>query len=920
LLQKKNEQDALQSAASWSLTALPVYRVRVWPTLAWGFYVLTAGLVFHVWIAPLNDFAETPGLTAWVALVAAVAVLGGRVLMRRGGDLGRMFGETGRSWGLGLFGIQALCYTAAPIDAWTALSAGLAAVVLMVHAGHFRFEAASVAAAAFVLAGTFFAYHCIDPIRSIDPRWWTLGGSTMPRWLPLAPLSASMLCLGAAAALAGPTGSWRRAVFQKPLGAASIVASALACALMLFDAPYPDPRRLWTLSLALLTLLPLHFRATRSPIFLVLLPGLAWLAMAGLVLETAPHAARFTLLFVGSGVVAVLGHLAEKGLEVAARRPRGVWLRPVSLSGLRIVNRILSFLALFFLGLLLVRAYPGRILPPPDGFSYPGLQLVTLGLLVGTGAAILLKSRRLEAMELLALSGTVTVAWVARLFDHSEAWCWVPAVLSLWAGIWLAPGLWRRWFSGPDPEGFLARASGRAAVLGHGITFLALALALLHPDHPGSVAAGGVITALWFWLAARSHASAWLPGAVFLGTLTALAGLHHVHPVLLTDEVDLDALFPFCLLSFVLSAVWYGLGLRDHLQEKAGSKPWFPSKTFRSAGVILSLVTLGMLVAFVSPALELEPTDFRADYLAGAILVLALTAGYLALAYWERQPVYVYLAEACLAGFFLYLRITHPWIYRYHVFRQFWPLILVAISYGAILLETLLERLRVERIYLGPLRFTGLILPLGPLLGVWLRPEIDTTLLTTLGAISAFYAMVAFLNRAVVFAYLSTVVANMTLMAFAYKVGWNFKIHPQVFLWPVGLSLLGVAHVQRRILPAGAVQALRVIGTCILYGSLATSIFTDVAHRNLEMILLACVSLAGIMAGIGLRVRAFLYTGFGFLVFDVVYMVFLAGREDTWVWWMSGITLGVLVLFAFAFFEKRKLEVEQWVRELRTWD
>ena len=909
------------TAACAVLCALvvPVHRVRVWPAVAWGFTVLTAGLVFHVWMAPLNDLAGTPGLTAWVALVAAVAVLGGRVLMRRGGDLGRLFGEAGRAWGLGLLGVLALCYTAAPIDVLTALSAGLAAAVLLAHASHLRIAGGAVAAAAFVLAGAFFAYHCIDPIRSIDPRWLALDGSA-PRWLPLAPLAASMLCLGAAAALAGPSGSWRRAVFLKPLGAASILAAALACALMLVDAPYPDPRRLWTLSLALLTLLPLYFRATRSPVFLVLCPGLAWLTMAGLVLETAPDAAQFTLLCVGSSVVVVLGHLVEKGLEAVSRRPGGRWLRPVSLAGLRTVNRILSFPVLVCLGLLLVLAYPGPDLPPLDGFSYPGLQLITLGLLAWIWAASLLKSRRLEAMELLALAGTVTVAWIARLFDHPEAWCWVPAGLSLWAAVWMSPGIWRRWFAGPDPEGFQTRASARAAVLGHAITFLALVLSLLHPDHPGSVVAGGVITALWFWLAARSPASTWLSGAVLLGTLTALAGLHHVHPVLARGRIDLDALFPFCLLCFVLSAVWYGLGRRDHRREKAGTRPWFPSKTFRTAGVVLSLVTLGLLVAFVGPALDVEPTEFRAEYLAGAILVLALTAGYLALAFWERQPVYVYLAEACLAGFFLYLRITHPWIYRYHVFRKFWPLILVAVSYVAILLETLLGRLRVDRVYLGPLRFTGLILPLGPLLGVWLRPEIDMTLITTLGAIAAFYAMVAFLNRAVAFAYLSTAVANLTLMAYAYKVGWNFKIHPQVFLWPVGLSLLAVAHVQRRTLTAGTVQALRIIGTCILHGSLATSIFTDVVHRNLEMILLACLSLAGIMAGIGLRVRAFLYTGFGFLVFDVVHMVFLAGREDTWVWWMSGITLGVLVLFAFAFFEKRKLEVEQWVRKLRTWE
>jgi hypothetical protein len=335
---------------------------------------------------------------------------------------------------------------------------------------------------------------------------------------------------------------------------------------------------------------------------------------------------------------------------------------------------------------------------------------------------------------------------------------------------------------------------------------------------------------------------------------------------------------------------------------------------------VLSLVAFGLLGLLVTPALETEPTAVRADYVGGAVLILLLTAGYLVAAAWERRPFLVFLAEACIAGFCLYLRVTHPWIYRTHVFRRFWPLILVGVSYGATILEQLLQRLRVDRIYLGPLRYTGLILPIGPLVGVWFRPAIDNTLITTVGAISGFYAMVAYLHRSTFFAYVSTAIANATMIAWAQRLGWAFTVHPQIFLWPVGLSLLGIAHVQRRTMPPAAVRALRGIGACIIYGSMATAVFTDVAHQNLEMILLAIIAVAGIAAGIGLRIRAFLYAGFGFLIFDVGYMVFRAGREDTWVWWMAGIALGVGVLLAFALFEKRKKDVERWVNTLRTWD
>ena len=189
-----------------------------------------------------------------------------------------------------------------------------------------------------------------------------------------------------------------------------------------------------------------------------------------------------------------------------------------------------------------------------------------------------------------------------------------------------------------------------------------------------------------------------------------------------------------------------------------------------------------------------------------------------------------------------------------------------------------------------------------------------------MGAIAGFYAMVAYLHRSTFFAYVSTAVANATMIAWAHKLGWAFTVHPQIFLWPVGLSLLGVAQVQRTTLPAAAVRALRGIGACIIYGSMATAIFTDVRHQNLEMILLAIAAVAGIAAGIGFRIRAFLYAGFGFLIFDVGYMVFRAGREDAWIWWMAGIVLGVLVLLAFALFEKRKQDVERWVKALKAWE
>lgn len=62
------------------------------------------------------------------------------------------------------------------------------------------------------------------------------------------------------------------------------------------------------------------------------------------------------------------------------------------------------------------------------------------------------------------------------------------------------------------------------------------------------------------------------------------------------------------------------------------------------------------------------------------------------------------------------------------------------------------------------------------------------------------------------------------------------------------------------------------------------------------------------MAGILLRVHAFLYLGVGFLLLDVFAMIWHAAvdLEQTWVWYVSGIVLGAAILALFAFFEQRK--------------
>jgi hypothetical protein len=87
-------------------------------------------------------------------------------------------------------------------------------------------------------------------------------------------------------------------------------------------------------------------------------------------------------------------------------------------------------------------------------------------------------------------------------------------------------------------------------------------------------------------------------------------------------------------------------------------------------------------------------------------------------------------------------------------------------------------------------------------------------------------------------------------------------------------------------------------------------------------VLLAALSVAGVLAGISLRVRAFLFLGFSFLLLDILTMIWHAAvdRYHTWVWWVSGIVLGAAILALFAVFEKRRTDVLRLIDQIKRWN
>ena len=76
----------------------------------------------------------------------------------------------------------------------------------------------------------------------------------------------------------------------------------------------------------------------------------------------------------------------------------------------------------------------------------------------------------------------------------------------------------------------------------------------------------------------------------------------------------------------------------------------------------------------------------------------------------------------------------------------------------------------------------------------------------------------------------------------------------------------------------------------------------------------------GVLAGIMLRVRAFLYLGTMFLVVALMTIIWHAAEQWTWIWWVTGIVVGVAMIALFGLFEKRRDDVLRVVEQLKHWE
>ena len=280
----------------------------------------------------------------------------------------------------------------------------------------------------------------------------------------------------------------------------------------------------------------------------------------------------------------------------------------------------------------------------------------------------------------------------------------------------------------------------------------------------------------------------------------------------------------------------------------------------------------------------------------------------------------VYGAELVAALLFVHLRLCVPSLFA-GVVSQYWPLILMALAFVGVAAAEWLRSTAVRPVGTA-LGRTGLFLPLLPVLGFWVRSSAMPYFSVWLAA-GLVYALVSTIRRSPLYGLVAGLMGNVALWLLLADSSLPLWQVPQVWLIPPALSVLVAAQFGKAQLDAAQLAAVRyACGLAIYVSSTAHMFLHGIGDGLLLPMVLLGLSVAGVLCGMWLRVRAFLYLGFAFTVLSLLAMVGHAAQSigHVWPWWAFGIGVGLAVLVLFGWFEKRRGEALHLVEDLRSWE
>jgi hypothetical protein len=358
--------------------------------------------------------------------------------------------------------------------------------------------------------------------------------------------------------------------------------------------------------------------------------------------------------------------------------------------------------------------------------------------------------------------------------------------------------------------------------------------------------------------------------------------------------------------------------------------------TVRSATVPTSLAALCALLWLVATEIDSFVAEVGsgvplASALAVSLMVGAMISGLVAIAVLPRHdPLslslagrrgYVYLAQAVAALLVVHLYLTMPWLFQLGI-RQYWPYVAMLLAFGGVAMAHLLGKRDLE-VLAEPIFHSAAAIPVVAAAAYWaIDSKADASLLMLLAGM--LYLTISMTRHGLLAGLAAVLFGNFALWLFYDKFpGMAFLLHPQFWLIPPALSVLIAGQLHRQRFTAGQFATLRYVSVAVIYLSCTSEIFiTGLATSLWPPMGLATLAVLGILAGMMLRVRAFLYLGSVFLLLAMITMVAHAQQRlaHVWPWWAFGLVLGSAILVMFGLFEKRRNDMQSILHRLRKWD